>query len=200
MGQKSKHIFILDKAYKNFIPGRSKLKFPYPSPEKITLMDWGCLIFFVPLWWFIIFIMLWTLLPIPFDLEQFGMPYQSTFAWWTGFAMYLMGLGVALYMMYIGITALYDFFKGAVHIWCYRKLRREGNLIMGEIVHIVREKKHGFHGAHYVIVTYQFETPDGRFLTRTMKKERHDLRNKELPGKGTTVMVLYADDSAVMML
>jgi hypothetical protein len=200
MGQKSKHIFILDKAYKNFIPGRSGVIRSSFGFDKMRLKDWGCLIFGLPFWWLMIFTMLWILLPIPFNPERFGVQYQPTFAWWVGFGFYVLFVAATLYMIYIGVFALFRTFKDIVDVWHYRKLRKQGNVIMGEIIHIEREEKDGFYGAHNVIVTYQFETPDGRLLTRTMKKERHDLRNKELPGKGTAVMVLYADDSAVMML
>ena len=84
--------------------------------------------------------------------------------------------------------------------WRYWKLRRTGTLIDGEIVKVEREEPRELHGPHYVIVTYKFETPDGRNLIRMMKNERYDLRNQNLPGIGTPVVVLYANDHAVIML
>lgn len=82
----------------------------------------------------------------------------------------------------------------------YPLLRKKGILLEGEIVNAEHQKRGEYENFHFVKITYEFETPDGRILTRSLSRRREDLKDKELPAVGTPITVLYADDYAVIVL
>ena len=195
MVRKSKRIFILDKSYKNFILGKSHLKRETIGAEEIRKWEFGCQIIFLVFLCFVAFLITTPLLTM--ILEPTSNTIQEVDDWLTYLAVGVVWIPFTIYCLFWGV---YRIVKTLYSNWRYWKLRRMGNLLDGEIVKVEREEPREFHGPHYVIVTYKFETPDGRTLTRTMKNERHDLRNQDLPGVGTPVIVLYANDHAVIML
>jgi hypothetical protein len=77
-------------------------------------------------------------------------------------------------------------------------LRRKGILIIGSIIEVVGVEKKV--DADIVRITYKFKTPAGQTLYRAVQHHQKDFVGRQPPTKGKKVMVLYADDSAVMML
>lgn len=101
---------------------------------------------------------------------------------------------------YVGIALILHLLLGLIGSLRYLRLKSKGILLDGELVDIKEEKVGRYKTDHRLNVTYRFQTPDGRTLTRKQCKIRNDLRLVKLPAVGTPVSVLYADDDAVVML
>lgn len=105
-------------------------------------------------------------------------------------------------VLMIGFTSLgiMEVIKYILARRSYPLLRKKSILLEGEIIKAEHKKRGEYNDLHYVKITYEFETPDGRILTRSLSRRREDLKDKELPAAGTPVTVLYADDYAVIVL
>lgn len=106
----------------------------------------------------------------------------------------------SVFMVAFVIWGLTDVIEYIIARRNYPILLKKGVLLDGEIVKAEREIRGRYTKFHYVKITYEFETPDGRILTRSLSRRREDLKGKELPAAGTPVTVLYADDFAVIVL
>lgn len=101
--------------------------------------------------------------------------------------------GMCVFMLYNLVTYQRD-------VWRYKRLKRSGMLLDGEIVET--RGSMGDKSQHYNLsISYRFQTPNGKTLIRKQKGVRDDIRsNNDHPLAGTPVSVLYADDAAVVML
>jgi hypothetical protein len=83
----------------------------------------------------------------------------------------------------------------------HRLLRREGILLYGEVVTAEYEKGQTGSGNSYTLkITAEFETPDGRLISRVFEGKTENFISRVLPQPGTPVQLLYANDHAVIML
>jgi hypothetical protein len=108
-------------------------------------------------------------------------------------------IGVTLFVMWGSSVFTLAILKYPIDKRRFRRLWRNGILIDGEVVAAKKRITRREFG-HYVVITYSFQTPNGRTLTRKQSHLRNDLRNTPLPTVGTPVSILYADDDAVVML
>jgi hypothetical protein len=105
--------------------------------------------------------------------------------------MFLFLFAFGIYCVVIEIYARYK----------YHHLRKSGILLEGEVVKSEYKTGQSKRGEYYVLnVTSEFETPDGRILTRTFRGKAEDSTSRAIPPAGTRVMLLYANDRAVIML
>jgi hypothetical protein len=84
--------------------------------------------------------------------------------------------------------------------YSYRELRSNGVLIDGEVLKARYVEQHGRYTSYCLSVTAEFETPDGRMLTREFKGDIEMFASKVVPLPETPVVLLYANDIAVIML
>jgi hypothetical protein len=74
-----------------------------------------------------------------------------------------------------------------------RRLRTQGKMLTGEIIHSVLNRKD-------VEITYRFVSPQRDMVRRTQVRRRTDLGEDDLPQRGTLVNVLYVNDDLHLML
>jgi hypothetical protein len=112
----------------------------------------------------------------------------------------LVGLAVIMAGIALGMGA--EVGRHTIARFQHPILRRKGILLTGNLIAIKRENRSVKYRLphHYLHVTYEFETPDGRLLIRNHSKRCDNLRNSALPEPGTPVDVLYANDFNVIML
>jgi hypothetical protein len=79
----------------------------------------------------------------------------------------------------------------------YTRFERQGQVIKGEVT-ACEGKAMPDH--YHVTLSYKFRTPADRELTGKITQERDDLKNEELPQKGTPVAVLYVNDKLYRLL
>jgi hypothetical protein len=107
------------------------------------------------------------------------------------------GVGVIMILGTFGLCLIHVRYVQARII--YPRLTQNGILLEGEITRISGDTP-SKSNQYFVSVKYQFQSPTGRILKGRAHAHRQDLRGKDLPPVGTPVTILYADDSAHMML
>lgn len=101
---------------------------------------------------------------------------------------------------YVSLAMIWLLISGVRGLFHYHTLKRKNIVIDGELIEVKEEKVGRNKTEHNLNVTYRFQTPDGRILTRKQSKIRNDLRSAKPPPIGSPVSVLYADDNAFVML
>jgi hypothetical protein len=79
-----------------------------------------------------------------------------------------------------------------------RTVSTKGQILHGQIVNATG--RNGSKGAFNITVEYQFNTPDGRQLTKKTTMNRPDLKKVRLPMAGTPVAVLYVSDKQLRLM
>lgn len=186
--------FYLDPSYAKFNPDRSELKFTTLD----TYNQWGFVYGLIAVFFFGgggLCLLLVTVLLILFPAPQ--VPDAPPVEGLSQSLLLMAGVGAgSIIICTVFLRALLKTARGQA---AYRKLKESGTLLNGEVVS-AKKTYRGRYAQHlFVEVTYAFTTPDGRPLTRTLAGSRPDLKDN-LPQHGTPVRVLYADDSAVIIL
>jgi hypothetical protein len=79
----------------------------------------------------------------------------------------------------------------------YTRFERQGQVIKGEVTACGGQTMSGH---YHVTLHYKFRTPADRELTGKIMQERDDLKDEELPQKGTPIAVLYVTDKLYRLL
>jgi hypothetical protein len=192
--EKSKNVFYLDPDYMGFIPRKTRLK-----SEKFDSTE-GCSVGTVLL------LMLFGS-GIPAFIYILGLLYQD---WRTATELLwriVYGTMLLVFGLWLVVDALLIVLIIGVRLYNmpnrrnFQQLRTKSILLRGELVTINDNSGSNFYLKHQKLkVTYQFTTSDGRELIRTQEHNRKTTKIVPKPQPGTTVMVLYANDHAVMML
>jgi hypothetical protein len=97
---------------------------------------------------------------------------------------------------FICVSLIWGIYRYLRAKWIYPRLQKKGTVIVGELISIDGTEKDS------VIVTfrYKFMSPKNRWLYGAEKAHKKHLSSIELPGVGTPITVLYADDHAYTML
>lgn len=186
--------FYLDPSYARFNPDRSGLKFSTldsTTQWKIATAVTAVLFFGISGICLLILSILLFVLPSP-EIATAPSPNDLSQN-----ALLMAGVGLAsLVICTVFLRAILRKVRGQA---AFRKLKESGTLLNGEVVSAKKIYRGRYTKHIFVEVTYAFTTPDGRPLTRTLAGYRPDLKDN-LPQPGTPVRVLYADDSAVIVL
>ncbi len=107
------------------------------------------------------------------------------------------------YLMFLIFAIIFVAISGLLMLWQVRYMLRNrrlvqtGQLLKGQVVKCGGKRSKN---SYSINLAYTFQTPDGRWLKRTEKAGRNDLRASMLPSAGTPVTVLYADDQTYRVM
>jgi hypothetical protein len=106
------------------------------------------------------------------------------------------GQGTSIGLL-LGMTVFWNLVTGVMS-WHIRKMAlrqrrlRRGRQLPGEIIGATVMKDSD--GDNRLTLDYRFTSPEGRQITASASRTRHDLSGETVPRPGTPVVVQYADD------